>query len=113
MSGHTAGPWIWVEDCGCWFLVPKAKHDKDPESSSLECVIDEGSAWGEYRAVIEHDSPDAVLIASAPTLLSTLELVKRRLNTCLCDEVEMGESTMNRLFEEVSEAISLAKGEKE
>lgn len=48
-----------------------------------------------------------------PQLVGALELVKRRLNTCLCDEVEMGEGTMNRLFEEVSEAISLAKGEKE
>lgn len=104
MSGHTKGPWF-TEDY------------MDGTIQICGDLVDRGEYEMSYKTIIEAMTPcpeveaNTSLVLAAPNMLSTLELVKRRLNTCLCDELDMGEGTMTRLFDEVSEAIARAKGE--
>lgn len=60
---HTPGPWKWTSISDGYFFKLL-----NPEGI---CVIDDGSACGEY-AGIDTDSPDARLIAAAPELLEAL-----------------------------------------
>ncbi|WP_220123681.1 ead/Ea22-like family protein, partial [Enterobacter hormaechei] len=56
----TPGPWLWINTGSYFsFLVPQS--NQDPHN----CIIDDGSSWGEYGAVIKPESPDGVFIASA------------------------------------------------
>ena len=56
----TPGPWLWINTGSYFsFLVPQS--NQDPHN----CIIDDGSSWGEYGAVIKLESPDGVFIASA------------------------------------------------
>lgn len=56
----TLGPWLWINTGSYFsFLVPQS--NQDPHN----CIIDDGSSWGEYGAVIKPESPDGVFIASA------------------------------------------------
>ena len=70
MSEHTKGPWTWNGG----YLV---SYIPDKFSASgcqdFEIIVDDGSAHGEYDVVLNPDSANARLIASAPELLEALE----------------------------------------
>lgn len=117
MSKHTPGPWVVLDSTYVFSALGAdsgdgCKADSNDGWQVACCATGLTFAGGELTELgIGVMKANARLIAAAPDLLSTLELVKRRLNTCLCDDVKMGEGMMNRLFEDVSEAIARAKGE--
>lgn len=65
----TPGPWVWQSEDGVGSFYWLGPVDCSP----LDRVADDGSAWGEYGASIEVDSPNANLIAAAPDLLEALQ----------------------------------------
>lgn len=75
----TPGPWLWINTGSYFsFLVPQS--NQDPHN----CIIDDGSSWGEYGEVINPESPDGVFIASANpatvlALLDELEVKDQRI----------------------------------
>ncbi|HHU0800888.1 ead/Ea22-like family protein [Enterobacter hormaechei] len=73
----TPGPWLWINTGSYFsFLVPQS--NQDPHN----CIIDDGSSWGEYGETINPESPDGVFIAAANpaavlALLDELEAEQR------------------------------------
>ncbi|MEG6249526.1 ead/Ea22-like family protein [Enterobacter ludwigii] len=66
----TPGPWLWINTGSYFsFLVPQS--NQDPHN----CIIDDGSSWGEYGETINPESPDGVFIAAAnpATVLALLD----------------------------------------
>lgn len=65
----TQGPWKWH----------KRKHSNthflanESETNDDFAIIDDGSAYGEYGAVIDVNGDNAKLIAAAPELLEALQ----------------------------------------
>ncbi|CZW99434.1 TPA: ead/Ea22-like family protein [Enterobacter hormaechei] len=56
----TPGPWLWINTGSYFsFLVPQS--NQDPHN----CILDDGSSWGEYGETINPESPDGVFIAAA------------------------------------------------
>lgn len=70
----TKGPWKWH----------KRKHSNthflasEDETNDDFAIIDDGSAYGEYGAVIDVDGDNAKLIAAAPELLEALRDLEYR-----------------------------------
>lgn len=92
MSGHTPGPWQWV-DRGGWFALLAANGTR---------VADDGSAADEYGRKIDPEDKgesgaNARLIAAAPELLAAL--------------VELVESNGEHGLKEARDAIAKATGE--
>ncbi|EMJ8509510.1 Uncharacterised protein [Enterobacter hormaechei] len=75
----TPGPWLWINTGSYFsFLVPQS--NQDPHN----CIIDDGSSWGEYGETINPKSPDGVFIAAANpstvlALLDELEAAEKRI----------------------------------
>lgn len=95
----TKGPWKWH----------KRKHSNthflasEDETNDDFAIIDDGSAYGEYGAVIDVDGDNAKLIAAAPELLEALiKLVD------VVDDMVHGPST-----DAAHAAINKALGEKQ
>lgn len=65
----TPGPWVWHTGNSSSWLGRKSDIRSDG------AVIDDGSACGEYCAVIDVNGCDAKLIAAAPELLSVLQKI--------------------------------------
>lgn len=66
----TPGPWKWQKSShtyGYYFLA------NENETKSKNCIIDDGSACGEYSPAIDVHGADAQLIAAAPELLEALQ----------------------------------------
>jgi hypothetical protein len=66
----TPGPWLWINTGSFFsFLVSESNHDPH------QCIIDDGTAWGEYGETINPESPDGVFIAAAnpATMLALLD----------------------------------------
>ncbi len=71
---HTPGPWEWLTLFGSSELVAYIKGETFLNGQPrYKITADDGSACGEYNAIIDPDSPDARLIAAAPDLLAALE----------------------------------------
>src|SRR5437867_6856375 len=59
-AAATPGPWCWRVD---------EHFGASLESDTGEEILDDGSATGEYRQVIDPSSPDGVFIATARTAM--------------------------------------------
>ena len=71
---HTPGPWRWHMAGGYAMLVSGPLWDVDPWNPQMSGQIaDDGSAGGEYRVILDPNSPNGKLIAAAPELLAALE----------------------------------------
>lgn len=70
----TQGPWKWHKrkHSNTHFLARKDETNDD------FAIIDDGSAYGEYGAVIDVDGDNAKLIAAAPELLEALQDLESR-----------------------------------
>lgn len=66
----TPGPWLWI-NTGSFFSFLVSESNQDPH----QCIIDDGSSWGEYGETINPESPDGVFIAAAnpATVLALLD----------------------------------------
>ena len=66
----TPGPWLWI-NTGSFFSFLVSESNQDPH----QCIIDDGTAWGEYGETINPESPDGVFIAAAnpATVLALLD----------------------------------------
>jgi hypothetical protein len=71
MTQFTKGPWKWATKDGNSYLI----HDNEENNKwpSLGCIVDDGSAGGEYGATIHPDDPNAHLIAAAPDMYEALQ----------------------------------------
>ncbi|MCM7201258.1 ead/Ea22-like family protein [Enterobacter hormaechei] len=87
----TPGPWLWINTGSYFsFLVPQS--NQDPHN----CIIDDGSSWGEYGETINPESPDGVFIAAANpaavlALLDELEAAEKRIAELEAREVKLPE----------------------
>lgn len=63
----TPGQWRWVKGYAEEYVL------RSDSQSDYECVIDDGSACGEYCPSIDVNGADARLIAAAPDLLAALQ----------------------------------------
>lgn len=96
----TQGPWKWH----------KRKHSNthflanESETNDDFAIIDDGSAYGEYGAVIDVNGGNAQLIAAAPELLEalqeTIHEVGRWLSTQKPELKEKIESAINKALGE-------------
>ena len=81
----TPGPWLWI-NTGSFFSFLVSESNQDPH----QCIIDDGSSWGEYGEVINPESPDGVFIAAAnpATVLALLDELeaKDKLNAELMEK---------------------------
>lgn len=89
----TPGPWLWINTGSYFsFLVPQSNQDHH------NCIIDDGSSWGEYGETINPESPDGVFIAAAnPAAV-----------LALLDELEAKDKQIADLKEVFSIALSAA-----
>lgn len=73
----TPGPWLWI-NTGSFFSFLVSESNQDPH----QCIIDDGSSWGEYGEVINPESPDGVFIAAAnpATVLALLDELEAKDN---------------------------------
>lgn len=70
-TGFTPGPWKWHPYGGYHFLCGDTKT---PDGEFPKHIVhSDGSACGEYSADIDVSSPDAILIAAAPSLFDYAE----------------------------------------
>ena len=67
MSEYTKGPWIWNGGYLISYIPDKFSAGGYQD---FEIIADDGSAHGEYDVVLNPDSANARLIASAPDLLA-------------------------------------------
>lgn len=65
----TPGPWKWRKRHGVSSYLANESESND----GSPIIIDDGSACGEYLAVIDVNGHDAKLIAAAPELLDALQ----------------------------------------
>ena len=78
---HTPGPWRWHMSGGYAMLVSVPLRDADPWNPQMSGQIaDDGSAGGEYRVILDPNSPNGKLIAAAPELLAACKYAHKRLD---------------------------------
>lgn len=81
----TPGPWLWI-NTGSFFSFLVSESNQDPH----QCIIDDGTAWGEYGETINPESHDGVFIAAAnpATVLALLDELeaKDKLNAELMEK---------------------------
>lgn len=97
----TKGPWKWH----------KRKHSNthflasEDETNDDFAIIDDGSAYGEYGAVIDVDGDNAKLIAAAPELLEALQKMvskayKQNWNDAYPEELQSAQEAINKALGE-------------
>ena len=111
MSGHTPGPWEWLEAKTAW---------EDP--ANMEFIIGGGPNNDDIAAVFheegatvsisrEEAAANARLIAAAPSLLSALQALDPFMDAIVCYASTLEEHEPNRLVMEARAAIAKATGE--
>lgn len=88
-SNHTPGPWRWVQfsEKGCWDMK-RATIEKDGPFQGLwsdganapVAIAQDASAY--TASFIDPDSPDAHLIAAAPSMRAALEWLDQHPSNC-------------------------------
>ncbi|MGR3180931.1 ead/Ea22-like family protein [Enterobacter cancerogenus] len=81
----TPGPWLWI-NTGSFFSFLVSESNQDPH----QCIIDDGTAWGEYGETINPESHDGVFIAAAnpATVLALLDELEAK-DKCIAEQVEI------------------------
>lgn len=103
----TKGPWKWHkrQHSSTHFLANVDETDDD------FCIVDDGSAYGEYGVRIDVNGDDARLIAASPDLLAALTGLLE-----IYDD-HSGKvwttASKRRALDAAHEAVKLALGEKE
>jgi hypothetical protein len=104
MSKYTKGPWRVGELSNCMIDVLHDNKEKGAITMAL-CRVQARASW------LSESEANAKLIASAPDLLETLDLIVRRLNADIEDGTRPDQWSMQALVDKANDAIKKAIGE--